>query len=122
MKFTAKALHVRYSPYKLRPVADVIRGKKVTEALSWLSTYKAQRSVPVFKLLTSAVANAKSRDNVGPESLVVQEIRVDQGPMYRYAKPSAQGRAMPQRRRTCHISIELGVKVLVKNLKTKRTN
>lgn len=105
MKFTATARYIRYSAYKLRPLADVIRGKSAVYALGWLKTYRNQRSEPLIKLVASVIANAKQGKNVEAHDLVVHEIRVDQGPMYRYFKPGAQGRAMPQRKRLCHMSI-----------------
>jgi large subunit ribosomal protein L22 len=110
--FGARARYVRYSPYKLRPIADVVRGKGVEYALQWLTTYKTQRAEPIKKLLESAVANAKSVKNIEPEILVVREIRVDQGPIQRYFKPGAQGRAQIQRKRLCHISVMLQTKTV----------
>lgn len=106
MQFTAKARFVRYSPYKLRPLADVVRGKSASYALAWLETYKNQRALPLQKVLASCVANAQTM-NVAQENLVVRQICVDQGPIHRYFKPGAQGRAMPQRKRLCHISVVL---------------
>jgi large subunit ribosomal protein L22 len=104
-EFGAVAKFVSYSPYKLRPIADVVRGKDVVYALGWLTTYKTQRAEPIKKALQSAVANAKDLEDVGPEDLIIKEIRVDQGPIRRYYKPGAQGRAKPQRKRLCHISV-----------------
>lgn len=109
-QFIALARYVHYSPYKLRPIADVVRGKDVMYALNWLATYKSQRSVPIMKLLESAVANAKNKSNVESASLRVKEIRVDGGPIHRYFKPGAQGRASIQRRRLCHAKIVLETK------------
>lgn len=107
MQFVAKSRYVWYSPYKLRPLADVLRGQNAGNALQWLKTYKSQRATPLQKVLASAVANARSLNNVGPEGLIVKEIRVDQGPIHRYFKPGAMGRAMIQRKRLCHISVTL---------------
>jgi large subunit ribosomal protein L22 len=107
MQFVAKAKYVAYSPYKLRPLADVIRGKKAAYALNWLTTYKTKRACPIKKVLESALANAKHLNNLNPEVLSVKEIRIDQGPIHRYFKPGAMGRAMVQRRRQCHVSIIL---------------
>lgn len=107
MHFVAKALYIPYSPYKLRPLADVVRGKPVIYALGWLQTYKSKRSKSLKKVLESAVANAKHLNNVSPTDLSVKEIRVDQGPIHRYYKPGAMGRSIPQRRRLCHISVTL---------------
>lgn len=111
MQFIAKTKFVWYSPYKLRPLADIIRGKGAEEALRWLTFYRTQRSVPLRKTLASAVANAKDLKNLEPADLVVREVRVDQGPVRRYFKPGAQGRAAPQRRRQCHISIVVESKI-----------
>lgn len=107
MQFHAKARYVWYSPYKLRPIVDVIRGKDAIYALHWLTTYRNRRVTSIQKTLESAVANAKNIANIEPHDLKIKEIRVDQGPIHKYFKPGAQGRAMPQRKRTCHISITL---------------
>lgn len=107
MQFVAKARYVWYSPYKLRPLVDVVRGKNAAYALGWLSIYNNKRSVPLKKLIESAVANAKQLKNVTAEHLSIKEIKVDQGPIHRYFKPGAQGRAMIQRKRLCHISVVL---------------
>jgi len=103
--FTAKACYIWYSPYKLRPVADVIRGKSAAHALQWLATYKTKRSVSIKKVIESAVANARHLKNISPDQLIIKKIDVDQGPIHRYFKPGAQGRAMIQRKRLCHISV-----------------
>jgi len=108
MEFIAKAQNVHYSPYKIRPLADVIRGKNVVFALNWLSAYETRRTGCLYKVLASAVANAKNLQNLAPRDLFISELRVDQGPIYRYIKPGAQGRAMPQRKRFCHIKVVLG--------------
>lgn len=107
MQFSAKAKFVRYSPYKLRPLADVIRGKNAQDALYWLETYQTQRSVPLKKMLVSAVANAKDRENVPANELMIKDLRVDEGPIVRYFKPGAMGRANIQRKRQCHLSVIL---------------
>ena len=107
MEFTAKARYLSYSPYKLRPLVDVVRGKNARYAVNWLRTYRSQRSEIVKKVLDSVLANAKNLKNIEPENLVIKEICVDQGPIHRYFKPGAQGRANPQRKRLCHMKIVL---------------
>lgn len=107
MQFVAKSRFVKYSPYKLRPLVAVIRGKNAHYALGWLATYQSQRVLPIRKVLESAVANAKNLQDVGPHDLVVKEIRVDQGPIMRYYKAGAMGRASIQRKRFSHISVVL---------------
>ena len=107
MQFTAKARYVSYSPYKLRPLVDVIRGKNARYAINWLHTFRSQRSEVVKKILSSALANARHSHNFEPEALVIKQICVDQGPIHKYFKPGAQGRASPQRKRLCHMKIVL---------------
>lgn len=107
MQFTAKARYVWFSPYKLRPLADVIRGKDVTYALDWLTIYRNQRVKPLKKVLESAVANAINNGKAEKSALRIKEIRVDQGPTRAYYRPGAQGRAMPQTTRSSHIIVTL---------------
>jgi len=112
MQFTATARYVWYSPYKLRPLADVIRGKDVTYALDWLTIYRNQRVMPIKKVVESALANAINNGNAEKSSLKIKEIRVDQGPTRSYFKPGAMGRAMPQTSRSSHITVTLETKSL----------
>jgi len=107
MQFTTKQKFLPFSPYKLRPIIDVIRGKKVDYAIGFLKTYLNQRTVPVRKALLSAVANAFHLKNIRPEQLIIVDIRVDQGPIFKYFKPGAMGRANIQRRRLSHLSVTL---------------
>jgi len=107
MEFVAKAKFLHYSPYKLRLLVDVIRGKNVSYALNWLSVYEMQRTVPIKKALESAAANAKNLENLELNDLLIKDIRVDQGPMFKYFKPGAMGRANRQTKRLSHISIVL---------------
>ncbi|CDK30508.1 50S ribosomal protein L22 [Candidatus Babela massiliensis] len=110
MQFIAKARYVWYSPYKLRPIADVVRGKDVVYALNWLTTYRTQRAVAIKKVIESAAANAKNNGSVALDLLKIKEIRIDQGPVHRYFKPGAMGRATEQRKRLCHLSVILETK------------
>lgn len=109
----ARSCDVRISPYKLRLLADVVRGRSVGEALAWLKTYGSNRTVPVFKVIASAYANAKHKN---PElqgklgGLFIHTIRVDEGGIVRYFKPGARGRGNPQRKRLSHIEVVLGIK------------
>jgi len=109
MEFKAKAKYVHYSPYKLRPIADVIRGKDVSYALDWLTIYKVKRVEPILKTLKSAVANANDLCKLSPKELIVKEIRIDHGPTIKYFKPGAMGRSNPYLKRMSHISIIVDV-------------
>jgi large subunit ribosomal protein L22 len=109
MLSTAKNKYIRTSPYKLRPIIDVIRGYSVDKAFAWLKTCAVKRVRPITKTLFSAYSNAK---NLHPEigsmnELVIKEIKIDQGPIIRYFKPGAQGRANMQRKRLSHLEIIL---------------
>lgn len=107
IQFTAKVRFIRFSPYKLRPLADVIRGKNAAYALGWLRTYPVNRATPIRKMVESAIANAKNLKNIEPKELVIKDIRIDVGPMFRYFKPGAMGRANIYRKRSSHMSIVL---------------
>ena len=109
MLVKAKSKYIRVSPYKLRPVVDVIRGYSVDRALAWLQTAAMKKVVPVRKTIKSAYSNAKNlnSDKIDMRDLVIKEIRVDQGPVIKYYKPGAMGRAMVQRRRMSHLEVVL---------------
>lgn len=111
MEFISKSKFVKYSPYKLRPLADIVRGKDLTYALGWLNTYRNKRVEPLKKTIESAMANAKNLANVERKDLYISEIRVDEGPIFKYFKPGAMGRANIQRRRFSHISVKVSKKV-----------
>lgn len=107
MQFNASARYIHYSPYKLRPLVDVVRGKNADYAVHYLSTAALKRAIPIKKLIESAVANAKQLQGVSSSQLTIKEIRVDEGPTYKYFKPGAMGRANVQRKRFSHISVVL---------------
>ena len=107
MQFSAKARRVHCSPFKLRPLVDAIRGKNVAYALNVLATTPLKKAVSIKKMLQSAAANAKSLGNVEASDLMIKDIRVDQGPIFRYFKPGAMGRASVQRRRFSNMSVVL---------------
>ncbi len=106
MRFVANAKYIHYSPYKLRPLIDVIRGKKAQFALGWLNSYPTRKTDTIKRVLEAAMANAKQKE-AEPLELIVKEVRVEHGPTFKYFKPGAMGRATIQRKRFCHISITL---------------
>lgn len=107
MKIRAIARYLRYSPYKLRTLVDVIRNKSVDQALGTLAVSSLKKAVPIRKVLESAIANAKSVHGIERSSLKIKEIKVDQGPMYKYYRPGAMGRSNIYRRRFSHVVVEL---------------
>jgi len=110
---TFKASHrvARISPYKARPVIDLIRGKPVDSALQVME-YEPRRAASfIGKVLRSALANASNDLDVNLKSLVVIDARVDGAGLMngrRRWQPRAMGRAFPILKRVSHISIVLG--------------
>ncbi len=103
---SATVKFVRTSPHKLRPLAAVVRGNNVEQALAWLRAHATQRTRPIEKIIFSAFSNAKDKHSeVTMRELVIKEIKVDQGPTVTYFKPGAMGRANPQRKRMSHIAV-----------------
>jgi len=112
MGFRAIHKYARISPRKVRPLADLIRGKRADIALDILK-YQPNRGARLLeKVLRSALGNAMDPDqNTGRsarvEQLVVTDARVDGGPMFKRIRPRARGMAHVIRKRTSHIRIEL---------------
>lgn len=105
IKANLKYLHI--APRKTRTVADMIKGKSAVEAEAVLKFLRKRASIPVLKLLKSAVANAKHNFNIERENLRIKSIRVDQGPVMKRFMPRARGMAAPIKRRQSHVAIIL---------------
>jgi large subunit ribosomal protein L22 len=101
----AVARHVRISATKARRVVNLVRGLPAQEALTVLQFAPQAASVPVYKVLASAIANAENNERLDPDALLVAEAYVDEGPTLKRFRPRAQGRAYRIRKRTCHITI-----------------
>ncbi len=99
----------RQSPRKVRLVADVIRGKKVTDALAMLKFVDKRASGPFAKVVASALANAVAAGK-SPERLIVKKVAVDKGTTLKRFMPRARGSASRINKRSSHISVELGEK------------
>ena len=110
MEAIAKLKALRMSPRKARYVADLVRGKSVDKALDALKFTNRAASLPIRKLIESAVANAENNQGLDIDILMIKEIRVDVGPTLKRFRPRAQGRAFPVRKRTCHVSVVLAEK------------
>ena len=103
----ATARYVRISSRKVKIMIDMIRGKKVGEALSILEYTPKAASEPVSKLLKSALANAENNLGMDTGNLYIAEVFANQGPTLKRLRPRAQGRANRIRKRTSHIGIVL---------------
>src|SRR6266498_666628 len=101
----AIARYVRTSPTKARRMINLVRGLPAKEALTVLQFAPQAASEQVYKVLASAVANAENNERLDPDSLLVSEAYVDEGPTLKRFRPRAQGRAYRIRKRTCHITI-----------------
>ena len=103
----AKAVlrYARISSRKVKIVADLIRGKKVDEALAIVKYTPKASSEILEKLLKSAIANAENNHGMNRGNLIVSEIYANQGPTLKRIRPAAKGSAVRIRKRTCHITI-----------------
>lgn len=109
MESTAHLRNLRMAPRKVSLVAALVRGKPVEAALHILKFTPRAASVPVAKLIQSAVANATdlSKGQVDVDTLYVKTISVDQGPTQRRFMPRAMGRANPVKKKSSHIHVVL---------------
>src|SRR3954454_24263894 len=106
----AQARYVRVTPMKARRVIDLVRGMPADQALAVLRFSPQSASEPVYKVVASAVANARQaaeRESrrLDVEELVVREAYVDEGPTLKRFRPRAQGRPFRVRKPTSHITV-----------------
>ena len=106
----AVAKYVRVSPYKVRTVLDLIRGKSVREAQAILENSVNGGAAPTKKVLMSAVANAEHNQGMDRGDLFVAECFADGGPHLKRMQPVSKGRGHAILKRTCHITVILDVK------------
>ena len=110
MEAVARVRHIRVTPMKARRVVNLIRCKQASEAMAILKFAPQQASEPIFKLVQSAVANAKviaDKQNlsVDEDDIFVSRAFVDEGTTLKRFMPRAQGRAFQILKRTSHITI-----------------
>ena len=106
----ATARTVRIASRKVRLVVDLIRGKKIGEAIAILRLTPKAASPVVEKVLKSAIANAEHNYEMDVENLIVSEVFVDEGPTMKRFRPRAQGRASAINKRTSHITLVVSEK------------
>ncbi|MCP0886902.1 50S ribosomal protein L22 [Ligilactobacillus sp. WILCCON 0076] len=107
-KATAKT--VRIPARKARLVIDLIRGKKVADALGILKFTPRSGAQLIEKVLKSAVANAENNFDLDVEDLYISEAFVNEGPTLKRFRPRAKGSASPINKRTSHITVVVSVK------------
>lgn len=105
MAYTAIHRHARISATKVRPLADLIRGHQVDDALSILQFQPHRGARMLEKVLKSALGNAEDRGAPNLGGLRVKEVRIDGGPMFKRVRPRARGMAHVIKKRFSHISV-----------------
>ena len=107
MEAITKLKYIRQSPYKIRFVANLIRGKSVFDAVNILSSTNKKASKFIIKSLNTAVANINYNDdiNFNSDELFVKTVFVDSGPTIKRFRPAAMGRAVPIKKRMSHLTI-----------------
>lgn len=103
--------NVPTSPRKMRLVADLVRGMDVDKALYVLQYSQKEPAKRLYKLLLSAIANWKEKNEgsrLEENQLYIKEIKVDGGRMLKRIQPAPQGRAHRIRKRSNHVTMVLG--------------
>ena len=116
MEATATLRYLKASPQKVRLVADLVRGKKVEEALNILRFTKKGCAKDLEKLLRSAIANAENKENAPDvDELVVSKIFVNEGPREKRIQPAPMGRAYQIQKRKAHVTVHVSDEVKAVN-------
>ncbi|MGK7392176.1 MAG: 50S ribosomal protein L22 [Candidatus Cyclobacteriaceae bacterium M2_1C_046] len=128
MEAVAKLNNVPTSPRKMRLVADMVRGERVSRALYMLKYEPKHASARLEKLLLSAISNWQQKNedaNLEEAELYIKEIYVDSGRMLKRLRPAPQGRAHRIRKRSNHVTLVIdslttvGENETVKQVETK---
>ena len=105
MEVKAIAKDTGLSPKRVRPLVDMVRGKKVDEALNILRFTPTPKAKVVAKLVRSAAANAENNFQMDPGDLRIIRIYVDDARSLRRFRPRSRGRASPIRKHSSHITV-----------------
>ncbi|HWI31607.1 MAG TPA: 50S ribosomal protein L22 [Microbacterium sp.] len=108
----ARVRHIRVTPQKARRVVALIKGKQAQEALAILKFAPQSASEPIYKLVASAIANARVKADkdsayLDERDLYIANAYVDEGTTLKRFRPRAQGRAFQIKKRTSHITVVL---------------
>lgn len=105
MEVTARATRIRISPRKARLVVDMVRGKRVLDAIELMKFVPNRAATDVEKLLKSVAANAENNYDLDPDKLWIKAIYADDAPQMRRFKPKARGRVGRILRRSTHLTV-----------------
>jgi large subunit ribosomal protein L22 len=119
MAITVKLRNLKITARKVRMVADLVRYKSTTEAEAILRFTAKKASLPILKLLQSAMATAKNTYKLDPNNFYIDRLMVNDGPMSERVFPRSRGRADKLQKRTAHITIILKEKLKVEKSKIK---
>ncbi|MGE4596944.1 MAG: 50S ribosomal protein L22 [Methylophilaceae bacterium] len=108
MEVSAILKGVRISPQKARLVVDMIRGKKVDNALNILNFSPKKGAEIIKKVVESAIANAEHNNGADIDELKIKTIYVDKGSVLKRIRARAKGRAGKITKPTCHITVTVG--------------
>jgi large subunit ribosomal protein L22 len=112
--------YARISAFKAREVTREIQGLPVSAALDLLAFTPRKAAAMISKTLKSAIANAENNNNLRPETLVVREAVVGEGPTLKRFTPKARGSAGPIRKRTSHIRIVVTDEITIETRETRK--
>jgi large subunit ribosomal protein L22 len=107
MIYRAKHRYADTGARKMRPLAAMIRGMSVDEAMQALQFLPNRGARLIEAVVSSAAGNAEDQGAAAPENLVVTECRIDDGPMFKRIRPRARGTAFGIKRRLAHIIVTL---------------
>lgn len=110
MEVKAIAKSVRMSPRKAKLVIDLIRGKKVGQAIAILNNVESTVKEPISKVLNSAIANAVNNNKLDADKLFIKEIYANPGQILKRMRPRAKGSGDRILKRTCHVTVVLAEK------------
>ena len=105
MEVKAVAMDTGVSVRKTRPLIDMVRGRKVDEALAILKFTPSPRARLISKIIKSASANAENNFQMSPADLRVVRIYADEGRTLKRFRPRARGRVSPIQKRSSHITV-----------------
>lgn len=123
MEARAVNKYVHHSTKKIKPMLDLVRGKRVDHALNALHFMPNKAAKIVEGTIRSAVSNYINSDEgskVNPEELMIKEAYVDKGPITRRIQPRSMGRAYLIRKRTSHVTVKVGLPETAETASTKK--
>jgi len=115
MEVIAKGKYIKVSPKKAREIVSLIRGKNAKEAREAMKFMPQAAAEEIYKVVSSAVANAQHNFSLDPDALTISSITIDGGPTLKRYRPRARGRVSNIKRKTSHITV-----IVSGDVKTKK--